>query len=41
MSSMILGFRDLQVGQDRTVVTSFCMQLAARRARGLWTDADW
>ena len=40
-SSMILGFRDLQVGQDRTVVTSFCVQLAARRARGLWTDANW
>ena len=39
MSSMILSFRDLQVGQDPTVVTSFCVQLAARRARGLWADA--
>ena len=40
-SSMILGFQDLQVGQDSTVVTSFCVQLAVRRARGLWTDVDW
>ena len=30
---MIMGFRDLQVGQDRTVVASFCVQLAARWAR--------
>ena len=32
---MNMGFRDLQVGQDRTVDTSLCVQLAALWARGL------
>ena len=39
-SSMIMVFKDLQVGQDSTVVTSFCVQLAALWARVLWTDVD-
>ena len=40
MSSMIMVFWDFQVGQDRTDVTSFCVQFAARRAKGLLTDGD-
>ena len=39
-SSMIMVFKYLQVGQDSTVVTSFCVQLAALWARVLWTDVN-
>ena len=39
-SSMIMVFKDLQVGLDSTVVMSLCVQLAALWARGLRTDVN-
>ena len=34
---MDVGFKYLQVGQSRTDVTSFCMQLETTQAWGVWT----